>query len=259
MISKMYRIALTVVASFVLSSAASATCSNAPLSGTYGFIDGGTISSDTPTTIVGQATFDSTTATFKGTETVSQDGKVGPVSFTGTYAKPSNCTVMGTVTVNGKTNPVYFVVTSTGVLFVNGKTGQTTGGFGIAQGSSTCTNATIKGSFGLEATGVFLTGAPATAGPVHFIGELALTVNSSGDGVISGEMAGSEDGTIFAEEPVEGSYAVNAVNTDCIGTFSITPGGKSALNFSFVIVNRGKELLAIENDEHTVVSGTLQR
>jgi hypothetical protein len=254
MISKMYRIALSVVASFVLSSAASATCSNAPLSGTYGFIDGGTVSSDTPTTIVGQATFDSTTAMFAGTETVSQDGEVGPVSFTGTYAKASNCTIMGTVTVNKKTNPIYFVATSTGVLFVNGKTGQTTGGFGIAQGSVTCTNATVKGSFGLEASGVFLAGAPAT-GPVHFTGELTLTVNSSGDGVISGEMAGSEDGRIFTFTETSGTYSVSKT---CTGTATITQG-KSEMNFSFVVVNGGKELLAIETDDHTVVSGTLQR
>jgi hypothetical protein len=44
MISKTLRIALTMVlASFALSSAAwAATCSNASLSGTYGFLHGGT-------------------------------------------------------------------------------------------------------------------------------------------------------------------------------------------------------------------------
>jgi hypothetical protein len=257
MVSKMFRITrMIVLASFALSSAAWATCSNASVSGTYGFLDGGTDSGGTPTTIAGQVTFDSTTGTFTGTETISHDGVVGSVSVKGTYAVASNCTGTGTVTVGGKTNPFYFVVTSTGVLFVNGKTGATTGGYGVAQGAATCTNAGLKGSFGFEATGVWLAGSPHT-GPVDFIGELALSVNASGDGVISGHMAGSEDGTIFtfAEEPVTGSYTVA---TDCIGTATITPKGKSELHFSFVVVNGGKEMLAIETDAHTVVSGTLQ-
>lgn len=42
MISKTFRIArMIVLASFALSSAAGATCSNASLSGTYGFLHGG--------------------------------------------------------------------------------------------------------------------------------------------------------------------------------------------------------------------------
>ena len=72
----------------------------------------------------------------------------------------------------------------------------------MKQGSPTCTNAGVEGSFGFETTGVFLAGAPAT-GPVAFIGELKLRVNPSGEGVISGHIAGSEDGTIltFARSP----------------------------------------------------------
>ena len=124
----------------------------------------------------------------------------------------------------------------------------------MKQGSPTCTNAGVKGSFGFETTGVFLAGAPATA--VAFIGELKLTVNPSGEGVISGHVAASEDGTFltFAEEPVTGSYRVG---TDCRGRATITPKGLSEMHFSLVIVDGGKEMLAIETDADTVVSGTL--
>jgi hypothetical protein len=85
----------------------------------------------------------------------------------------------------------------------------------VKQGSPTRTNAGVKGSYGFETTGVFVAVAPVT-GPVAFIGELKLTVNSSGEGVISGHVASSEDGTIltFAEEPVTGYYRVA---TDCRG------------------------------------------
>jgi hypothetical protein len=74
--------------------------------------------------------------------------------------------------------------------------------------------------------------------------------------VINGHIAGSEDGTIltFAEEPVTGSYSVDA---NCKGTLTITPKGESVLNFSFVIVDCGKEMLALETDADTAVIGTL--
>jgi hypothetical protein len=149
------------------------------------------------------------------------------------------------------------VVTSTGFLLVTQFPGATQEGFGVKQGSPACTNASVEGRFGLETTGVFLAGAPAI-GPVAFIGELKLTVNPSGEGVISGHIAGSEDGTLltFAEEPVTGYYRVGA---NCRGTAAFTPKGHSEMHFSFVVVDCGKKLLAIQTDADTAVSGTLQR
>jgi len=93
---------------------------------------------------------------------------------------------------------------------------------------------------------------------VAFIGELKLTVNPSGEGVISGHVAASEDGTFLpiAEEPVTGSYRVG---TDCRGRATITPKGLSEMHFHFVVVDGAKELLAVETDTNTVVSDTLQR
>jgi len=251
MISKMFRIArMIVLASFALSSAAGATCSNASLHGTYGFLHDGTDSNGTPiSAAVSQITFDSTTGTFTGETRASHDGAITTFSFSGIYAVASNCTGTGTPTGG---NPFSIVVTPTGFLAVHAFSE----GFAVKQGSPTCTNAEVKGNFVFETTGVFLAG-PAT-GWVAFIGELKLTVNPSGERVISGHIAGSEGSTTFAEEPVTGTYSVNS---DCRGWATIKPEGKSALRFSFVVVNSGKELLAIETDEDRlpVVSGTLQR
>jgi hypothetical protein len=255
MISKTLRIArMIVLASLTLSSAAwAATCSNASLSGTYGFLHSGTDAAGTPTTTVTQITFDSTTATFTTMDTSSHGGVITPESFTGTYAVASNCTATNTFTMGGG---ISFVVTSTGFLAGGGPhEGVTVDGFGVKQGSPTCTNAGVKGSFGFEATGVYLAGAPIT-GPVALIGELKLSVDTVGYGVISGQVAGSEDGTTltFAEEPVTGTYWVGK---DCRGTATITPKGLSEMHFSLVVVDDGKELLGIETDPDTVVSGTL--
>jgi len=240
---------MIVLASFALSSAAwAATCSNASLSGTYGFLHLGTDSNGTPATAaVSQVTFDSTTGTFTGETTASHDGVIATEPLTGTYAVASNCTGTGNPTGG---SPFSFVVTSTGFLAVH----LFSEGFAVQQGSPTCTNAGVTGSFGFETTGVFLADAPATA--VAFIGELKLTVDPSGEGVISGHVAASEDGTFltFAEEPVTGSYRVG---TDCRGRATITPKGLSEMHFSLVIVDGGKEMLAIETDADTVVSGTL--
>jgi hypothetical protein len=129
-------------------------------------------------------------------------------------------------------------------------------GSAAQQGSPICSTAGAEGSFGFETTGVFLAGAAGTA--VAFIGELRLTVNPSGEGVIKGHIAASEDGTFltFAEEPVTGSYRVGS---DCRGRATITPKGLSEMHFSLVVVDGGKQMLAIETDPGTVVSGTLAK
>jgi hypothetical protein len=252
MVSKMCRIASVIVlASFALSSAAwAATCSNASLSGTYGFLHDSTDSNGTPfTAAVTQIKFDATTGTFTGENTASHDGVIAIDSIAGTYAIASNCTGSGTP-VGGI--PFSIVVTPTGFLALH----VFSEGFAVKQGSPTCTNAALEGSFGFQATGVFLPGAPAT-GAVAFIGELKLTVDPSGEGVISGRLSASEGGTFltFAEEPVTGSYTVDR---DCRGRATITPKGRSELHFRFVVVDGGNEMLAVETDANTVVSGTLE-
>src|SRR5580658_6006832 len=116
MSSKIFRIASVVVlAGLALSSAAgAATCSNASLSGTYGFPHGTVDSSGIPTSAaVSQLTFDSTTGTFTGENTASHDGVIATEPLTGTYAVSSNCTGTGNPT---GASPFSIVVTSTGFL-----------------------------------------------------------------------------------------------------------------------------------------------
>jgi len=72
--------------------------------------------------------------------------------------------------------------------------------------------------------------------------------------VISGHVAASEDGTFHMFKEVTGSYSVDA---NCRGTATIKPKWGSEMHFSFVVVDCGKEMLAVETDADTVVSGTL--
>jgi hypothetical protein len=246
-------VSLIVVATFAFSPAASATCSEASLSGTYGFLTGGTSGAGTPVASLIQITFDPTTATFISVETSSHDGVITVTPINGTYTVASNC--IGEITVS-QSQQVSFVVTSTGFFALNESAGRTIEGYGVKQGAATCAYATVEGNLGFEATGVFVAGAP-VAGPVAFVGEVKFGVNTSGGGVISGRVTDSEDGVIstFEEEPITGSYTVAA---DCTGTATITPQGQPALYFSFLVVDGGKEMLALETDANTVVNGTLQ-
>jgi hypothetical protein len=248
LISKTIRIALTIVlAGFALSSAArAATCSNASASGIYGSLGEGTSPAGQPETSLFQFNLDPSTGTITGTDETG-------TSVTGTYQVAPDCTLTGTTTKGESTHLFSAVVTSNGMESVSGNPGATNGGFWVAQGSPTCSNAGIEGGFAFAVRGSFLAGAPFT-GPVILIGELEFRANASGDGVISGHIAGSENGTILAFAEATGSYSVDA---NCKGTFTITPRGGSALNFSLVIVDSGKEILALETDADTVVGGTL--
>jgi hypothetical protein len=111
---------------------------------------------------VSQVTFESTTGTFSGETTASHDGVIATQPLTGTYAVASNCTGMGMPTAG---SPFSIVVTSTGFLALH----LLSEGFAVKQGSLTCTNAGVKGSFGFETTGVSVAGA--ATGAVVFIGE----------------------------------------------------------------------------------------
>jgi hypothetical protein len=249
MISKMIRIAGLIILASLVRPVAGATCSNASLSGTYGFLHDSTDSSGTPNSAaVTQITFDSTNGTFTGETTTSRDGVISTLPLSGTYAVASNCT--GTGTPSGA-SPFSIVVTPAGFLALH----LLAEGFAVKQGSPTCNSAGVKGSFAFEATGAYVAGAPAT-GAVDFIGELKFKINPSGEGEITGHLASSEDGTYqtFADEPVTGSYTVDK---NCMGTATITPKGLPEMHFSFVVVDWGRELLAVETDADTIVSGTL--
>ena len=145
MSSKIFRIApIVVLVGLAISSTAWATCSNDSVSGTYGFLHDGTDSNGTPATAaVSQITFDSSTGTFTVETTASHEGVIATDSTTGTYAVGSNCTGTG---VPAGANPFSFVVTSTGFLAAH----LFSEGFAVKQGSPTCTNAGLKGSFGLK-------------------------------------------------------------------------------------------------------------
>jgi hypothetical protein len=55
---------------------------------------------------------------------------------------------------------------------------------------------------------------------------------------------------------ISGTYTEGS---NCTGTIRMTPKGSSTLNFAFVVVNAGKELLLVDTDSNASVAGNMQR
>lgn len=243
MLCKAFSLLTTLLA---LGLAAWGQCSDANVTGKYGFVGNGLDKNGSPISFIGYINADGK-GTFKGTETVSDNGSVFTnLPISGTYSVNSDCTGSGTTKVKGQKgiDHIALVVLSGGKNLQSVSTDAPTvqAGKAQAEGKVTCTLAGLKGSYGVEAAGVFL-----GVGAVALDGLFVL----DGSGNISGKESGSIAGTIFTAQTVSGTYTVNA---NCTGTFAVTVLGQTE-HATFVATDGGKEMLFVETDANTVVSG----
>jgi len=237
---------LLVTAVLAFGLAAWGQCSNANVTGKYGFAGNGLDKNGKPISFLGYIKADGK-GTFAGTETGSDDGTVFTnIPLTGTYSVNADCTGSGTSKLKGQKTINHFTL----VVLSGGKNLQTLStdapnvqtGTAQTQGRVTCTLAGLKGTFGLETSGVFI-----GVGAVAFDGLFTL----DGTGTVSGSESGSVAGTIFKGQSVSGTYTVAS---NCTGTFTVTVLGQTE-HASFVVTNGGKGMLIVETDASTVVSG----
>jgi hypothetical protein len=80
-------------------------------------------------------------------------------------------------------------------------------------------------------------------------------VTLDGEGNISGTETFATDGVVKTL-PVTGTYAENS---NCTGTWQVTPSGGSATHFNTVVVNKGTGLLLIQTDTGTITAGNAQQ
>ncbi len=235
------------MAIFAVGSASAASCSDATLKGVYGIIFSGLGGDGTPRAIVGQGTADGK-GNLSGTATKSKDGTIITVTSTGTYSVAKNCTGSATfIDQDGETRDVSFVFDAgnKGFQGIQTDSGRVISGFGLAEGAAVCGEDGKKQTFAAN-----LSGSVIDVGQVAFVEQVIL----DGKGNVSGNGTFSLAGAIYTV-PITGTYTENA---DCTGSAQITPQGYSTLNFNFVVVNVGKEILLIETDTGTIVSGTMQ-
>lgn len=104
-----------------------------------------------------------------------------------------------------------------------------------AQGR-TCSDATLRGDYGLMATGMRTIGPNVTETFVTL-----STVSFDGKGVFTAKGVSHGSTTGVRKGPATGTYTVNA---DCTGTWTTNIPGVPPIVADFVIVDRGREVLA---------------
>lgn len=225
-------------------------CSNAILTGNYGFAINGTTATNVPITSVGQLITNGN-GTIAGTETVSENGVVGDdVYILGNYSISPNCTGTMTIQPQGRSVENFAVtVLSNGrqLNLVEVDTGSTQVGTAQAQGVDACPAAGIIGVYGLQATGTQV-----GVGPLVFAGGVV----SHGDGTLNGSATVSINGSIFSSQRVSGAFKIGA---QCNGKAVLQIGSQGPIHLNLVVVNGGRELLFIQEDANTLVSGSLQK
>jgi len=233
--------ATLVFATMIAVGSASATCSNATFSGVWGYFVGAA---------VGQFTSDGN-GNVTGSSTVSNNGAIETQTYTGTYSISKNCT--GSLTLNiagGGTSNNNFVVDDgkKGAQVINTNSGSAASGFALAQGVVTCGLTGKKATFAANLIGEI----PGT-GPIAYV--FQVTLDGKGN-VSSGSGTFDVSGNYVTAPSIKGTYTEN---DDCTGTMQITPSGFGTLNFNFVVVSAGKEILLLETDTDTVVGGYMQQ
>lgn len=234
-------LAMTVLAAVILLAArSSATCNDASLTGVWGYVVGAS---------AGQFTTDGAGNITSGTQTSSQGGTIVTDTLTGTYSVATACT--GTITLNftgGGTGTANFVLDlgHKGAQVISTEGGSVADGFSLAEGTVTCGLTGIKHTFALAVLG------KNSVGPVAYVAQVTL----NGTGKVSGSGTFDVNGTITHASSFAGTYTETA---ECTGSMQLTGTGVGTLNFNFVVVSSGKELLLIETDSNTGVAGNMQQ
>ncbi len=121
-----------------------------------------------------------------------------------------------------------------------------------ARGGSVCTNATIKGDFGSQLSGSYGLGKAAQSGLLAEAGFFQF----DGSGNLNATDTGSLNGKIIPSGLV-GTYNVKE---NCTVTITFTDEfNNPSVNLSGTIVNNGKEILVIQTDQGTAVTGILKK
>jgi hypothetical protein len=240
----LHRALLTVSVVLTLGLAAWGQCSDANVTGKYGFSISGFAKNAQPLSLAGYLKADG-----KGTFTATESGSIGGtivmnVPVTGTYSINADCTGTAITKITKAVNHFNPVVVSggKGLQAVGADSGNVETETVQAQGKETCTLAGLKGTFGIQAKGMFL-----GVGSVAFDGVFTF----EGNGKVTGVESGSLDGAIFTGQSASGTYTVAS---NCTGTMAITVENQTE-HSSFVVTNGGKGLLLVETDADTVVSG----
>lgn len=216
-----------------------ATCTNATLTGVWGFSMGHSI---------GQITFDGLGHITAESQTTMSGGVESTDTGTGTYTVASNCTGTAALTTknSGSVNLAMVLFSSNKSMQVVATTsGLTASGIAVAEGTVTCGLSGTSQKWSANLVSIY-------ADTNAYVAQLTL----NGKGAVSGNGNFVVNGTDTNASTIAGTYTQAA---NCTGNVTITPHGFGTLNFTYVVVNAGKELLLLETDSGTEVNGVMQQ
>jgi len=228
---------------------AAAGCSNASLTGKYGFVVNGS-SSHGAFAALGQIATDGT-GNIAGTVTSSDNGTINDgVEVLGNYKIDAHCTGTMTIQPAGLPKMSFTIgVTADGsqISMVRTDNGTTELGTAQAQASHRCSTSGVKGIYTLQGSG-----AQPGVGPLAIAGEVALR----GAGTLKGAATISVDGSIAKGQKISGGFKVIR---GCTGAAVIDIGNQGPIHLELVAVSGERGVLFIQIDDNTVLAGSLRQ
>lgn len=223
------------------------SCSNASLTGRYGFTFNG-INNGNSVSGVGQIATNGN-GTLAGYETIASNGAVGSLlSLLGTYQINSDCTGTMTIQPAGLLSQNFAVTvfsSSTKIEMIQSDAGTTVSGSAQAQPTVNCPENAFNGPFGLQGAGLKI-----GSGPLAMSGLL----NLHNDGTLDGTETTSVNGVITSGHSVSGAYKI--IN-NCSGAAVLGIDHGRSLHLNLEVVDNGREILFIQIDSGTLFSGSL--
>ena len=148
------------------------------------------------------------------------------------------------------------IAIATGVLAISGGGSMRPGDSAMAQGMGyQCTDATIRGTYGIQMQGTQPVPPPQGGGTQTVVGVVVRTYR--GDGTFSqvDNIKGSITG-IVPDRPGSGTYQVNS---DCSGVTLFQPGPGITIEERMVVVDHGNEIRSIVSSPLAVMVSTVQK
>ena len=152
--------------------------------------------------------------------------------------------------------PAARIAIATGILAISGSGSIGPGHSAMAQGvGRQCTDATIRGTYGIQMQGTQPVPPPQGGGTQTVMGVVVRTYR--GDGTFSqvDNIKGSVTG-IVPDRPGSGTYQVNP---DCSGVTLFQPGPGITIEERMAIVDRGNEIRSIVTSPLAVMVSTVQK
>ncbi len=150
-----------------------------------------------------------------------------------------------------------WVTLAAGALIASGGGSMASGGGAVARENAGvhCTDATIRGTYGIQMQGTNPVPPPLGGGIQTVIGVVVRTYDGTGNFTQVDNVKGSVTG-IVPDRPGSGTYQVN---DDCTGVTFFQPGPGITLEERMVIVNHGREIRTIVSSPQAVMISTEQK